>query len=562
MAISYNWSDKTIGLVEYADILDMKDYYSVNVTIFVYKMMDRLRQALTITGGQNINKVLTEAVKTEEYVDGAFEYDGAESDPLGILEREQTETDNFDDLMIIPENIIYYSLNPVIVAALMNDIDWLKRYSEKRNILDDAQNGKIYVFDNGFDYHHIMYAMWARILWIDGKDEFGVELWKIIEDQYNAADRDTRKEMLEFVTSTIAHIPSLEQKENYGLRFKIKQPQMYEDWVEFGDKTAGLPYTLVFAKEAYEYEQAGEKATAKIMKKSAELLVGKDSDTEAFLNYKLWEYLEPFSEDRLCVDISQIWFVSLEPDDDYVKKLRKDNSRKYRIELDKKKLRFFEDQLAIMGQLLRPEDFFTVLNMMWNDIRTKIREIPENNIGDNTVSREYITKKAGRYIEIIKKMIKGLNGKLKDIGGLYVKKFIDLDLNQYMFYANEFGTDGKLRLGLNALRKIGIPDDTMRETYIDVFDPRAGIDEAKERNRNIIEVWKRSTVNIARPKELHIYQKQLVEKCLDETLIEAAKCGIFPELIRGMLVEYAVQENLWDKIPVLIWLERGEVKCR
>ena len=562
MAISDSVSNRPIGLGECIDILDMKDNYSVNVTVFVYKLMNRLRQALTIAWGQDINKVLSEAVKKEKGVDGAFEYDGAESDPFGILEREQAEIDNFDDFMVRPDNIIYYNLNPVIVAALMKETGWLKRYSEKSNILDDAQDGEIYVFDNEFDYQHIMYAMWARILWLESKDESACELWKIIEDQYNVADRDTRKKMLGFVVNTIAHIPSLEQKENSGLRFKIKQPQMYEDWVEFGDKTAGLPYTLVFAKEAYEYEQAGEKATAKIMKKSAELLVGKDSDTEAFLNYELREYLKQFSEARQWVDISQIWFGSLEPDDDYVKKLRKDNSQKYRIELDKKKLSFFEDQLAIMGQLLRPEDFFTVLNMMWNDIRTKIRELPENNIGDNTVSKEYITKKAGRYTEIIKKMIKGLNGKLKDIGGLYVKKFIDLDLNQYMFYANEFGTDGKLRLGLNALRKIGIPDDMMRETYIDVFDPRAGIDEAKERNKKIIEVWKRSTVNIARPNELHTYQKQLVENCLDETLIEAAKCGIFPEVIRGKLVEYAVQKKLWDKIPVLIWLGRGEVRCR
>ena len=50
-----------------------------------------------------------------------------------------------------------------------------------------------------------------------------------------------------------------------------------------------------------------------------------------------------------------------------------------------------------------------------------------------------------------------------------------------------------------------------------------------------------------------------MEKCLDETLIVAAKCGIFPAAVREMLVEYAVQEKLWDKVPVLIWIERGEV---
>ncbi len=569
MAISDSWSGRPIGwgeyidgLGEYIDILDMKDHYSVNVTVFVYKLMKRLRKELGITWNKGRNEGVSGEVNFEEYVEGSFEYDVAESiDPLGILEREQAETAPLDNLMPKPDNIIYYYLNPVIVAALMEDIDWLKRYSEIRNIFDDARNGEIYVYDNAFNYQHTIYAMWSRILWFDEsfdeKNEFAGELWKIIEDQYKAAGMKVRKNMLDFVVNTIAHIPGLEQRENAGLRFKIRQPQMYEDWVDFGEETAGLPYTLVFAMEAYEYGLAGEHAPAKNMKKSAELLVGKDSDIESFLNYDLRDYLKQFSEEEIWVDISQIWFESLEPDDDYVRKLRNDNSQEHRIEFDDKRVRFFADQLLIMDQLLSPEDFFTVLNMMWNDLRIKISQVPKDNFGDCTVSREYIAKKGGRYIGIIKKTIRKLSGKLKDIGGLYVKKFIDTDLSQYMFYANEFGADGKLALGLNALRKIGIPDDAMRETYIDVFDPGAGIDETRERNKNIIEIWKRSKISISKPNELHRYQKQLVEKCLDETLIVAAKCGIFPAAVREMLVEYAVQEKLWDKVPVLIWIERG-----
>ena len=122
MAISDSWSGRPIGLGEYIDILDMKDYYSVNVTVFVYKLMKRLRKELGITWNKGRNEGVSGEVNFEEYVEGSFEYDVAESiDPLGILERGQAETAPFDK----PDNIIYYYLNPVIVAALMEDIDWL-----------------------------------------------------------------------------------------------------------------------------------------------------------------------------------------------------------------------------------------------------------------------------------------------------------------------------------------------------------------------------------------------------------------------------------------------------
>ena len=161
MAISDSWSGRPIGLGEYIDILDMKDHYSVNVTVFVYKLMKRLRKELGITWNKSRNEGVSGDVNFEEYVEGSFEYDMAESiDPLGILEREQAETAPFDNLMPKPDNIIYYYLNPVIVAALMEDIDWLKRYSEIRNIFDDARNGEIYVYDNAFNYQHTIYAMW------------------------------------------------------------------------------------------------------------------------------------------------------------------------------------------------------------------------------------------------------------------------------------------------------------------------------------------------------------------------------------------------------------------
>ena len=55
MAISDSWSGRPIGLGEYIDILDMKDHYSVNVTVFVYKLMKRLRKELGITWNKSRN---------------------------------------------------------------------------------------------------------------------------------------------------------------------------------------------------------------------------------------------------------------------------------------------------------------------------------------------------------------------------------------------------------------------------------------------------------------------------------------------------------------------------
>lgn len=564
MPITFKNDIGDFGFYSSVNLFNMADHYSAIQTVFVYKLMKGLRRVLDIAWKGTADTALSGAGENDIWVEGAFELGETDSDPFGLWENEQTEMlDSFDDLMIKPENILHYKLPPVVVAALMEDVEWLKVYSESRNIFDGAQGGKIYVYDNCYSYEHIMYAIWARMLWLEEKSATANELWKIIETQYKVADMDLRKEMLCFVMNTIAHIPCIDKRENAGLHFKTREPGMYEDWVEYGEKADGLPYTLVFEKEVMDYERAGENAGVECMMKSTELLIGGDKLATCTIYVQFNEYMNNtfFGKPGGAMG-TEIWFEGLEPDDEFVEKLKMRNSKKNRIAFDKRRIRFFEEQLAIIGRILRPEHFFTVLNGMWKEIRSDVRELPDDISIYYTMSKEYITKEAGRYIEIIKRAIKDLKGRLTDVGRLYVKNFLDNEIEQFMFYANEFGTNGKLSLWLNDLKKIGVPDDVIKDSDIDVFDPEADIERIRRRNKNIIEIWKKCDVHVAQPGSLHKFQKQLVEECLDDTLVAAAACGIFPVAVRKALVQYAVQKKLWDKIPVLIWIERGDTSYK
>ena len=50
-----------------------------------------------------------------------------------------------------------------------------------------------------------------------------------------------------------------------------------------------------------------------------------------------------------------------------------------------------------------------------------------------------------------------------------------------------------------------------------------------------------------------------MKRCTVDVIRQAARCGIFPEPMRELLMEYTLQEIEKEKYPVLIWIVGGGV---
>lgn len=495
------------------------DEYAEDTTIYVYKILKKLREKVT-------------DIK-EPCIEGKFPLERSSADMTHVMTGDMTQ----------PEEYIQYQIPAVMAAFIKGDTDWLKAYGSRADLLEGADKGAVYVDDSIYDHSRIIYALWARLLWLEPDSDVRTDFFKLIASQYSAAGQRKRTAMLSFFADTLVSIPYIDQKETAADMFRVVLPELYNGWVVHGEFIQGLPFNMVFAKEALAYSKAGSNAGVENVKKSVEAMIGRCAiGYDKSLPYCIRTSLR---RNFMLTDEAS-GSEEIMPDDDYVRQIRALHTENALGKYDRALISLFESELWQLDDQIRPEHYVSVLNKLWSDIE-----------GGALGSDGDTEKKNDIYIAIIKKELKKLDKDGIDVREMYMKNYIGADMKRFMFYRNELTDKSDPVIGINSLKRIGIPEDVEKKNNADVFDMNATDEKVIRRNRVILDIWRKCDIRIQQDNRLYEYQKELVTRCSEETLLAAAECGIFPKRIRHLLVEWAVERNCWDVVPVLIWIERG-----
>lgn len=209
----------------------------------------------------------------------------------------------------------------------------------------------------------------------------------------------------------------------------------------------------------------------------------------------------------------------------------------------------FKDVLHEIKGVAEPKHYVSALNQLWQSVCKALKPNPVTK--EPTAAH---TRRGKRLIQIIEQELLALRAEGIPVRKYYLRYDLTMHDNilpEFLFYKNEFEPKGRMQLGIRELEKLGIPDDEGYEEWC--------MEGPGNRNTNILSIWKNSEIRIRKPQKLYEFQKDLVKRCTVDVIRQAARCGIFPEPMRELLMEYALQEIEKEKYPVLIWIVGGGV---
>lgn len=216
----------------------------------------------------------------------------------------------------------------------------------------------------------------------------------------------------------------------------------------------------------------------------------------------------------------------------------------FAVDQEQEAVSMFTEVLHKIKEVAEPKHYVSELNDLWRNICRSM---------DSRRKTTAAQKRHGEHlIRIIKQELLALQAEGIPVKEYYLRYDLEAHediLPEFLFYKNEFEPKGQMRLGIRELEKLGIPDDEGYEEWC--------MEGSGNRNTNILSIWKNSEIRIRKPQQLFGLQKDIVKRCTTDVIQQAAKCGLFPEPIRGVLMDYALQEIPKEKYPILIWIVGG-----
>lgn len=157
---------------------------------------------------------------------------------------------------------------------------------------------------------------------------------------------------------------------------------------------------------------------------------------------------------------------------------------------------------------------------------------------------------------MIKEQIKKLSMRTPDLKKRYVDGELSLrkhGMKQLIFFRNEIRPYGTLTLTMKNLERIGIPEYMPFE--LEQYDgPKTLWEQEQTADREIIRIWRITSIRIRRKEVLHTYQKELLNLASRSVFLYARKCGLFPDEVLPQALTYARKSKTCTLLPLLIGL--------
>ena len=127
----------------------------------------------------------------------------------------------------------------------------------------------------------------------------------------------------------------------------------------------------------------------------------------------------------------------------------------------------------------------------------------------------------------------------------------DHGMKHLIFFRNEIKPYGTLTLTIKNLERIGIPEYMpFEQEWYDCPEPLW--EQNQKEDREILRIWRITSIQIKRKEVLHTYQKELLELASRSVFLYARKCGLFPDEVLPQALAYARKSKKCMLLPLLI----------